>query len=102
MGDKRVVYLECGCTGVNHTARLLYFPPSKTEQYPQLYLDLVMPSPKPWYVRLWLAVKYIWKNDDCGYLGFEHVYTREGAEAHIAILQDYVLAERQREKEDGR
>src|SRR5512137_489181 len=93
MDNKKVVIIECACSGINHAAQLVYFPPTKSEPYPSLYLSTNMPYPEKWYRRIWLALKYIWLNSDCGFLGMEHSYTAAGARKQIELLQEYVKTE---------
>lgn len=94
-GDYRVKPLiehcDCSCSGINHALQLMYFAPLEgKEPTAALYLSMNMPFPRPWWQRIWMAVKYIFMNTDCAYLGFEHVYTPEGARRQMEILKLYL------------
>ena len=55
---------------------------------PDLFLELVS-SPQPnIFKRLWSAIR----GNNCHYLGFEHVYDREGAVQQRDILDRYITA----------
>jgi hypothetical protein len=89
----QVTHIECGCSGVNHVLQLSYHAPYEYKEIGEeaaLFLSMNVPYPRPWWKRVWLATKYIFLNSDCAYLGFEHVYTLEGAKKQMEILKLFI------------
>lgn len=85
--------IRCGCSTLNHVAQLTFFPTKETRSGLDpcmLCLDLVTPRGTTLLERVKQAFWHVVKGDDCLYLGFEHVYTPEGAREHIEVLQRYL------------
>lgn len=49
-------YIECGCRHVDHMIRIVA---DKKDEYNPLYVEFRLNHVKPWYCRIWLAIKYI-------------------------------------------
>jgi len=56
MADQEVYHVDCQCMSEEHTIRFVYSP-EENEVYTSVYLN----NFEPWYKRIWLAIRYIFK-----------------------------------------
>ena len=54
MEQLHAIYFECQCLLAEHTIRFIYDP-----EYGDLYTEIYLHQHKPWYVRIWYALQYI-------------------------------------------
>lgn len=60
-----ITHFECECHSTEHMVRFVVDPghlPQKEDKYgwpPELYTEIQMIQWRPWYKRLWVAIKYL-------------------------------------------
>lgn len=73
VGDREVIVV-CNCGTLEHVFRFCKFNDS-----PEVYLTVHLPDNRPWYKRVWLAVKFIF--------GYKSPY---GECAEIVLMSDEI------------
>ena len=82
--------VQCSCGQPNCALHFKLWRYPEVGDEPGLYIELSVPVvPKIWK-RLWLGLRYIFLGHDCAYLGFEHVYSVEGARQHKVLLDRFI------------
>lgn len=61
-------YFECTCSSIDHILRI-----TEDEEWPYLYCNLLLNNNLPFYKRLYLAIKYIFKKPTSIYGMFEEI-----------------------------
>lgn len=83
--------IQCSCGSPMCALHYKLWMPTGAIKDPALYLELsIAPVPKFWD-RLKNGLKYIFKGQDCAYLGFEHVYDGESARQQRALLDRFIV-----------
>ena len=59
-------YYECQCGSPSHTLRFVL---DLDPEFPTLYTELMMSHYLPWYKRIWVAIKYIFRYDTTDHYG---------------------------------
>lgn len=52
-------YFSCGCSSPEHTLRFVLYDEPK--EFPELYAEIHMGTWQPWFKRIWVALKFIFK-----------------------------------------
>ncbi len=62
-------YIECECHSFHHVGRFIWHEKEEGLDWDvdELYFDFALISYLPWYKRIWAAIRYIFKVDDCNY-----------------------------------
>jgi len=74
-------HFDCSCSSFHHTIRFLWFQDDWMKERKidkDLYMDIHLNIHHPWYKRIWIAIRYIFKMEACGshddvYFTFEDV-----------------------------
>ena len=56
MSESINIYFECECHSDEHTLKFKLFPDIEE---PELYTSVYLRQWRPWYKRIWVAIKYI-------------------------------------------
>lgn len=84
--SSRVKHLECACTDMSHTLRFSYEPMEDCGDNPPwpptLYAEIYMSPARPWYYRVWPAIKFLF-GSNCskhGHFGSWMMHTEDALE----------------------
>lgn len=83
---QKTIYLECGCGGFGHLARIAYFE----DDLEYAYLNMQLNHYLPWYKRIWYAINYVIGRevDQCNYV--ENCMSVDARKQLIAFLQESI------------
>ena len=84
-------YLTCDCGSLEHTLRISYF-----EEDPDLYIETFLYRPNTFLKRLWVAIKYVFKNKECKYgQTSEFIMNESQAKEFNTFLSEFVIKKEQ-------
>ena len=95
--DREKLYLECDCTSFNHVVLVTYdpdgdFTDTEAEQgFGDVYIETQLNTWRPWYSRLWLAIRYVFGFPTSPYGHYdETIVTIEDRRKLLALLKKSV------------
>ena len=53
------LHIDCECSSLNHLVRVTYDPDDTYAELGEVYVETQLNTWRPWYNRLWLAVRYV-------------------------------------------
>lgn len=81
------VYIECQCSSVEHIVKVA-IDEEEAEPYSKVWFEFLLNHWRPWYKRIWIGLKYMFKYQS-KFGAFDTVcLEREQAERLIAILRE--------------